>query len=134
MSDHWWVDAACRLENADLFAEQGSEPNDTARSRLLKAANICRRCPSQEPCLTEAIANKDNGMRGGILLVGGQKRRIPRHPPPVPRDEMGLQPCGTYAAYQRHLRHETPVCGPCAQAGRDKNHTYRPKKRARKAA
>lgn len=30
-----------------------------------------------------------------------------------------LKPCGTFAAYQRHLRRKEPACDPCAQAGRD---------------
>lgn len=32
-----------------------------------------------------------------------------------------VQPCGTHAAYQRHLQHGETPCGPCAQAQRDYN-------------
>lgn len=28
-------------------------------------------------------------------------------------------PCGTYPAYQRHLREKTPVCDPCRRAQRE---------------
>jgi len=28
-------------------------------------------------------------------------------------------PCGTYAAYRRHLREKTPVCAPCRDAKRE---------------
>lgn len=34
-----------------------------------------------------------------------------------------LQPCGTFAAYKRHLRKKEPVCEPCAQAGREQKQT-----------
>ena len=30
----------------------------------------------------------------------------------------GLKPCGTTAAYRRHLRHHTPPCDACAAANR----------------
>jgi len=30
-----------------------------------------------------------------------------------------LQPCGTFAAYKRHLRHKEEACEPCKQAARD---------------
>lgn len=32
---------------------------------------------------------------------------------------MALMPCGTYAAYRRHLRNGDPIDDACAQAGRD---------------
>jgi len=34
-----------------------------------------------------------------------------------------LKPCGTFAAYQRHLRNKEPVCDPCAKAGREQKNT-----------
>lgn len=30
-----------------------------------------------------------------------------------------LSPCGTVAAYQRHIYHKTPVCEPCKEAARE---------------
>lgn len=37
---------------------------------------------------------------------------------PAPKD---LQPCGTAAAYNRHLRNREKPCEPCAEASRVKN-------------
>lgn len=34
-----------------------------------------------------------------------------------------LQPCGTYAAYRRHLRNGEDPCDQCKQAARDQNNT-----------
>lgn len=34
-----------------------------------------------------------------------------------------LRPCGTFAAYQRHLRDEEPPCAPCAEAARTQKNT-----------
>lgn len=34
-----------------------------------------------------------------------------------------LKPCGTFAAYQRHLRKKEPVCDPCAEAARAQKNT-----------
>jgi hypothetical protein len=36
------------------------------------------------------------------------------------------QPCGTEAAYRRHLAHQETPCEPCKQAHRDHDRRYRP--------
>lgn len=33
-----------------------------------------------------------------------------------------LKPCGTYAAYARHLRNGEKPCGPCAEANRERSY------------
>lgn len=38
---------------------------------------------------------------------------------------MALQPCGTQAAYQRHIRARERPCGPCAEANRAYSGTKR---------
>lgn len=46
-----------------------------------------------------------------------------------------LHPCGTWAAYKRHLRTGEDPCGPCRQASRDqKNRRNEDRRRAREAA
>ena len=46
-----------------------------------------------------------------------------------PRDTTGriLQPCGTYAAYRRHLRHKETPCDACRDANADR---FRPERAA----
>ncbi|WP_199184036.1 hypothetical protein [Cryobacterium sp. Y57] len=34
-----------------------------------------------------------------------------------------LRPCGTFAAYQRHLRKKEPICDLCAEAAREQKNT-----------
>lgn len=48
-------------------------------------------------------------------------RAIPEmvHTTASPSDTGNLRPCGTYAAYRRHIRRGEPVDGACAQASRD---------------
>lgn len=46
---------------------------------------------------------------------------------PEPRE---LVPCGTFAAAQRHLRHDEPLCDPCADATRAYKADYARKRRA----
>lgn len=46
-----------------------------------------------------------------------------------------LKPCGTWAAYKRHLRAGEHPCGPCRQAARDqKNDRLEARRRAREKA
>lgn len=46
-----------------------------------------------------------------------------------------LKPCGTWAAYKRHLRAGEQPCGPCRQAARDqKNDRNEARRRARQQA
>lgn len=46
-----------------------------------------------------------------------------------------LKPCGTWAAYKRHLRAGETPCEPCRQAARDqKNDRNQARRRARQAA
>jgi len=42
-----------------------------------------------------------------------------------------LKPCGTTAAYQRHLRHREVPCGPCVEARRRRHLDYE-RRRGRK--
>lgn len=43
---------------------------------------------------------------------------------------LNLLPCGTVAAYKRHLRNRTPPCAPCLAAGRDEQRARRARKKA----
>lgn len=45
----------------------------------------------------------------------------------------GLRPCGTKAAYERHIKQKTPVCDDCRQAHRDYMAAYRRNRRLRAA-
>lgn len=62
--ERWWDRAACA----------GRDPNwwqaDHDRTMLAAAVALCLKCPVRDPCLAEAVANKDSGVvRGGMLVV-----------------------------------------------------------------
>lgn len=62
-SDRWWQRAVCA----------GREPawwSSEDRPMWPAAVRLCLSCPVRERCLEEAVAQRDNGViRGGMLLV-----------------------------------------------------------------
>ncbi|MXM67026.1 hypothetical protein GR925_27255 [Streptomyces sp. HUCO-GS316] len=121
----WELSAACRHEDAELWF---------SRRTQARAMEICTACPVRVPCRA-AVLQREEGLpkshRGGIVagLTGPQRydleRRVrrPPQPPdptaPVPagdRPRREPAPCGTRAAYQRHLRRREPVDDACRAA------------------
>ncbi|MFJ3666741.1 WhiB family transcriptional regulator [Streptomyces sp. NPDC090106] len=133
----WETGAACRLRDADLWFTRRSWPTAIA---------ICGACPVLEPCLA-AVLHRERNLprchRQGIVagLTGPQRhalerardRRPRREPPPAappepvapPRPRARVAPCGTRAAYQRHLRKGEPVDDECRSANARGAGTYR---------
>lgn len=69
-SHDWEALASCRQTDPELFhpANGGSSP---------EATKVCRGCPVQAECLTDALANDDRfGIRAG--LSARQRRRLVR--------------------------------------------------------
>ncbi|MET9734026.1 WhiB family transcriptional regulator [Streptomyces sp. NPDC006458] len=121
----WELNAACRLQDAELwFAD---------RTRDLAVA-VCRACPVLLPC-RDAVLKREEGLaegrRSGIVagLTGAQRYALEHagvrlgpapdtgsaeSPQGRPRREPA--PCGTRAAYQRHLRRREPVDDACRAA------------------
>lgn len=63
----WWERAACA----------GRDPTWWSEQRLMwpAAVTVCLSCPVRESCLADAVAQRDNGViRGGMLLVDSPKR------------------------------------------------------------
>jgi WhiB family transcriptional regulator, redox-sensing transcriptional regulator len=57
---NWWVDAACRKADAELFFPIGT--SGSALLQIEEAKWICRTCPVQPSCL--ACALSDEGTEG----------------------------------------------------------------------
>ncbi|MFE1438472.1 WhiB family transcriptional regulator [Streptomyces sp. NPDC058739] len=121
----WELDASCRFQDADLWFSD--------RTRDLAVA-VCQNCPVLLPC-RETVLKREKGMaeghRGGIVagLTGPQRYALERagsRQGPVPDTESASgpagrprrepAPCGTRAAYQRHLRLQEPVDDACRAA------------------
>ncbi|MFE3036671.1 WhiB family transcriptional regulator [Streptomyces canus] len=120
----WESAAACLQQDADIWFSRRSW--DRARA-------ICAACPVLDDCRA-AVLRREKGLpkcrRSGVIagLTGPQRHDLERleerrgqagHPPrtrpeAVPRK--GPAPCGTRAAYQRHLRRGEPVDEACRHA------------------
>lgn len=113
---HWTDRAACADDHADpeIFYPVGQGPqalNDQAKARA-----VCARCPVQPECLHHALtAPEEHGIWGGLDEV---ERRDVRSRPGRHGGARHLMPCGTAAAYRRHIRRGEPVDEACAQASR----------------
>lgn len=110
----WQELARCGERDADpsLFDEWDrvweSLPEATARAARAWRT-YCQACPVAQQCLDDALDGGDVGVRGGYLLrrnhsAGGHGIR-----------RFHLAPCGTYAAYRRHLFHGEE-CATCRRA------------------
>lgn len=115
----WHQQAACRNHpDPDLWF-----PTTGQTTRTQHATTICATCPVQHACADHAHRNQEMfGIWGGQPQT--ERRTQLTAPPTAPRD---LAPCGTYAAYVRHLRHGQTPCRPCTQA----NTRYNADKRSR---
>ncbi len=61
----WRHHAACREEDPELFFPIGN--TGPALLQIEDARAVCRRCPSQEPCLQWALeTGQDAGVWGGL--------------------------------------------------------------------
>ncbi|MGW7301443.1 MULTISPECIES: WhiB family transcriptional regulator [unclassified Streptomyces] len=129
----WEARAECRQWDAELWF--------TVRDRAVAVA-ICAACPVLDHCRA-AVLRRERGLprcrRQGVVagLTGAQRyeleRRAQQLPPRTPAaDGNGTAPsrdpaapCGTRAAYQRHLRRGEPVDEACRAANARSASSYR---------
>ncbi|MFJ8633051.1 WhiB family transcriptional regulator [Streptomyces sp. NPDC093568] len=137
----WEASAACGERDADLWFSRSSWPTAVA---------ICAACPVLDPCRA-AVLQREKGLprcrRQGVVagLTGAQRHDLERaaNPPrrqaprsgesvdrAAPLDRAGPPrtrpaPCGTRAAYQRHLRRGEPVDEACRAANAREAGRYR---------
>lgn len=114
----WHTLAACRGMDTTIFYPRVGE-------NATEAKLVCAGCDVRAECLTTALADEATGHRFGVR--GGltprerddeaRRRRIRFVRPPAP--------CGTEAAYVRHLRSGEQPCWGCREAYR----SYQARKR-----
>lgn len=120
----WESGAACLHQDADIWFSRRSWD---------RAKAICAACPVLDACRA-AVLRREKGLprcrRNGVIagLTGPQRHDLERREerreqaPPPPRtrparaSRRGPAPCGTRAAYQRHLRRSEPVDEACRHA------------------
>jgi len=114
----WADDAFCKGMTVDTFYPS-PDATDGERERVEEAAKkICRLCPSREACLDWALRwPETTGVWGGHTET--ERRTLQRRLLGTRRrGTTTLQPCGTTAAYRRHLRRGDVIDDACAEANR----------------
>jgi len=108
-----WMDSAvCAQTFPDIFFPSSG---DGGYEMKREALAVCGVCPVKAECLQYALNNAlDYGIYGG--LTAQERKALGR--PKKRRSDLVLFPCGTYAAYVRHLRAGERPCEPCRQASR----------------
>lgn len=135
-SDGWRNRAACRGKDPEIFFPNGSSP--AAQLWISEAKEICATCPVRKACLELALAAEGwapGSQRDGIFggLDGEERwsvhrsRTRARAGVELPKPRGGKRhgggrkkaPCGTEAAYRRHVDNGEPIDDRCAQAHED---------------
>lgn len=135
MDREWELQAACRSQDPDIWFSSKS---------IGLARQICQGCPVQMDCLEAALvreAGVAKAFRTGLVAntTGAQRWSIEQQrkaaagvPKPKPKRKptrrppsKSVPPCGTPAAYQRHLRREEPIDQACREANAAARRQYR---------
>jgi hypothetical protein len=120
VSTDWTDDAACLSHPPDLwFADGYGKAVITDRA---EAKRICGTCAVAAPCLQAALDREgkvSSHHRYGIWGELNEDERAERATGiPSARRRERPQPCGTKAAYDRHLKSGEKACEPCLEAKR----------------
>ncbi|WP_411078496.1 WhiB family transcriptional regulator [Streptomyces sp. cmx-10-25] len=120
-----WRDLA--LCATDAYRAVDFFPNPTDKPGNATAVAVCETCPVRLACLRDALRQEGgrkavyrDGIRGGLtadqrysLWRSAVRARAKARKQPKPP-----APCGTPAAYQRHVKQSEPVCKTCAAENR----------------
>ncbi|GAA1891607.1 WhiB family transcriptional regulator [Williamsia serinedens] len=125
--ENWKTRGACVGQWQEFDAEESKRSKDH-RTQL----RLCATCPVLQECRIDTVRTRPNGgIRAGEVLGVRSERKFQRiaeaagidYVPPAAQSE--LQPCGTYAAYQRHMRRKEKVCDECRRAMVQKSQSRR---------
>ncbi|GHA28915.1 hypothetical protein GCM10010372_31000 [Streptomyces tauricus] len=130
MEREWELRASCRFADPDIFFPPA--PASEAQA-------ICAICPVKSECL-DATLDREAGLgrtgREGIFagLTGAQRWELEKKQPAAsvakPKAKKSstrrwnLAPCGTRAAYQRHVRNGEPIDDACRGANTEGKTQY----------
>lgn len=112
---NWRTAALCATaDDPDLWFPASLNGHHALQAEQAKAT--CRRCPVMTQCQAWALdSGVDDGIWGGLdwdelRLLRRREHRGKGRPEPLP--------CGTPAAYQRHIRRREPIDDACRKANR----------------
>lgn len=106
---NWQAYGLCAQTDPEIFFP---EKGDSTK----EAKQTCLACTVRVECLEYALANDEqHGIWGG--LSGNARRKLRPAPEAHPSGKQPA-PCGTSAAYQRHVRRGEPIDDECREASR----------------
>lgn len=106
--------AACREYDPELWFPASDSGWGAAQATQAKA--VCAACPVIDACLDWALEHSvEHGIWGGT--TEGERRGIRRSRGQQNRAR-ALEPCGSLAAYRRHLRRGEAIDFACREANR----------------
>jgi hypothetical protein len=126
----WLDDAACRGMDPAIFAPWPASVSISLQnpSLAVPAKKVCGRCDHRTECIADGEGDSYS-VRGGLTPA----ERRTNGPKVCPTCGMtftsaqargsherihAVQPCGTDAAYQRHIRNKEAPCAECREAHR----------------
>lgn len=112
----------CLDYDPEMFFPEGPHRDEIAA----QAKRVCETCPLQLSCLEDALDEEREaagyrfGVRGGTtprertMIEMRRKGKVPAHMLPS-------EPCGTLAAYRRHIRNGEATCDACRAVNNAEN-------------
>ncbi|ODA69244.1 WhiB family transcriptional regulator [Streptomyces sp. AVP053U2] len=113
----WAAQAACKGQDLALFFSD-------AEQKVQQAKQICVACPVRTACLDEAMRTEAGAARDGVYggLTATERAQLADE---SPRTGRRRAPCGTPAAYRRHVKCKEPIDDACRAAKRENDRRYR---------
>lgn len=120
--ENWKVKGLCNDRDQQFYA---AEDVKVSNAKLREAADACTWCPVLTQCREFTLKERPvDGVWAGEVFAPSTRLAQLRHIAkllgveytPPPGGVRAHQPCGTVAAYKRHLTRKEPVCGPCRAA------------------
>jgi hypothetical protein len=96
------------------------------------ALAACHTCPALAPCVAY-LADCDTAGIKVHGIIAGQFRPWPKTEPKRPRGRP-LSPCGTVAAYYRHVKRREPIDADCRTAAQQANARWKRRDRQQVAS
>lgn len=118
-----WEDRLCRDDPDAWFPEKRD------RATLAPIIATCMRCPVLDQCREYAKQHPDDH---GVWA--GERRSDANAHAKYRSIDVVLQPCGTEAAYRRHLYNDEEPCAPCRIANSEAKAAKRKRIRERAVA
>lgn len=79
VTETWRDSAACKGTTPSIFIELDLDSHRQAKE-------YCDTCTVPEPCIEEAIRNRETGTRGGVIFRNGKQGRPNRRPGRQPKN------------------------------------------------